>query len=1004
MLPFLKSVACAYAGRYADLSEFCFLFPNKRSGTFFLKYLHEQCAGRVVLAPEIMSVAEFVARLSGRAVASRLDLIFLLFEAYREILRIGEEEDYVEFDSFRGWGETVLSDFREVDLYMCNPDEVFKNVKDYREIASNFLTEEQRRVMSEYFGREDFGDSSAFWKNFDGDEDGMSEVKKRFLHLWRIMAPLYRSLEAKLEQRGLATSSGAYRLALAALREKGREALPYKKVIAVGFNALSMVENAIFSELQGIVPDEGIDSFADFYWDATGPVLSGGINSASKFVKANMKFFPSPEWARPIVAQSDKQTMPDRIRVIASPSNSGQVKIAGTLLSQLRDRLDAGEIKDAKVAVVLPDENLLLPMLYSLPEGMGEVNLTMGYPLRLTSVVAYVTLLRRMLHNSRLSSGDRAFYHRDIRLWMAHPFSHSCFGSAAVSKINGFLDTYHKSVISLDEIGSISSKMESILRRFSPEMSPHATIDYLDSILMEIVESLPAADRNMIKSRLETSHIEIYRDALHRLREILEEHPIKMKPSTTLRLTDQLLARETVGFEGEPLTGLQVMGMLETRSIDFDHIIILSANERILPMRARMRSFIPDSLRKAFGMPPSNYAESIFSYYFYRMISRAKGVALVYDARSGKGLRTGDVSRYLLQLRHLFAPGKIIEEDWKFRLSGKEPHDPSIEKTPEILASLEAFSNPQASKEGGDRLFFSASSLNSYRECQVRFYFQRVMGIDTDAPKSEYIDAITVGNILHDVMMQLYLPEGSRHKMLETPAMLSKEYLRKVIDDKERLWQIMTRTVNRLHFRLEEEKLDTPLRGGAKIIAGQISRQALRVVRHDYGLAPFYIHGCEISETLAIPLPSGRTVNFKFAIDRLDEIEVGGKRQLRIVDYKTGRIKLEAADFYDIFNGDYSAEQVFQLFTYAWLLQKRGAKIPVGDVRLEIYDVNKIHTGKVLLPKIEGVDVKSYGDYAEIFNEGMERMLEGVFSDPKFKAVEDEEACVLCRLKTLCRR
>ncbi len=1002
MIPFLKSIARGYASRYPDLSEFCFLFPNKRSGTFFLKYLKEECGNHLVLSPEVKTITELVADLSGRVVASRLDLIFLLYQCYRELRGLSatdleDGEDLSDFDSFRGWGETVISDFNEIDQYLADADAIFKNVKDYREITSNFLTDEQKEVMAEYFGRADSGDTSGFWKNFDTDEENLSDVKKKFLYLWRSMSPLYDSLNSKLAARGMASSGGAYRIAVENLRLSGRDGLPFKKMVAVGFNALSASEAALFSEMRDFEGYLGYDAFCDFFWDATGPVLSGGINSASRFVKANIKAFPSPQWALPALGQSDVASLPD-LKVVASPSNSAQVKIAGLILGEMRKKLSAKEISEARVAVVLPDENLLLPMLYSLPEGMGNVNLTMGYPLKLTSVVPFVKQLRLLYRNRRLAGGSAAFYHKDLRLFLSHPFSHAVFGTAAVNNLIGYIDRHHKAVVSLDEIIVFSQAAAELLDFSILDNNPDKAIWLLDSILSRVVEALPANGTGMMKSRLEIDHIEVYRDALRRLRDLLDEYKIHASPNTVFHLADKLLSGSSVGFEGEPLTGLQIMGTLETRSLDFDHLIILSMNERIMPLRARTRSFIPDSLRRAFGMPPSNYAESIFAYYFYRMISRAKDVIMIYDARTGGGLRSGDVSRYVLQLRHLFAKDALQEQGWKFQLSGKTPYNPSVVKSDEIKERLKDFLRNSDNPKN-----FSASALNTYRECQVKFFYQYVMGINTDPDKSEFIDAIGVGNILHALMEHLYLPEKMRKKYLDVPLMITKDTLESLIVDKDKLLRLTTRIVNKEHFRLGDDKLDTPLSGAAEIVGKQIMNQAIRVMKRDIRIAPFKIYGCEIKETMPIRLSSGKEVNFKFAIDRLDEIMVDGHPRMRIVDYKTGRIKLEAESMEEVLNGDYRSEQVFQLFTYAWLLDNLNK--PCGDdVRLEIYDVPKIFKLEDNLPKIAGETITSYKGCSEEFSKGIEAMIESVFSDARFEAAEDERTCGMCRLRMLCRR
>ncbi len=1013
MLPFLKSIAKAYATRYTDLSEMCFLFPNKRSGTFFQKYLKEEFSGHAVLSPEIKTITDFVTDLSEKVVASRLDMLFILYECYCSLMGIKvedeENEGAINFDSFIGWGETVLSDFNETDLYMVNPEEIFKNVKDYREISSTFLTAEQRRVMEEYFGHTDMGDPGRFWKNFDKDENELSEVKQKFIHLWRVMYPLYEKFNERMDEESLATTGGMYRQAALRLEENGRELLPYKKVVAVGFNALSTSEQTIFSHLKSFDGYEGFDAFADFFWDATGPVLNGADNSASKFVKSNIEAFPYPEWARKFLKLSDTDSLPENLRVASSPSNAAQTKIAGKMLSELRGRLSGEAFTNAKVAVVLPDENLLLPMLYSLPDGMGDVNLTMGYSFRLTSVVPYVTLLRRLQYNTRLAAGEIHFLARDLKLFLSHPFSQSLFGSAKTSEMLKYLRDHHKITVSVDELQEIAGEEAQLLHGPDKNATPDDAVDYLTMLLTKVAERLPSSKDLIVKTRLETSHIRVYIDYLKRLKDILKVYGEKMKPATVYRLADRLLAGEKVGFEGEPLTGLQVMGTLETRSIDFEYIFILSANERILPMRARKRSFIPDSLRHAYGMPPSNYAEGIFAYYFYRMISRAKEVTLVYDARTGGGVRSGDVSRYVQQLRYLFAKDKLKEEDWKFLLAGKSPTDPTVEKTPEIRERLEEFL-----RQGGKNL--SASALQAYRECQVRFFYRTVLGINDDPEPSEFIDAITAGNILHEVMEKIYLPDGNDKKILDPPVEITAERIDELLSDKEGIERLVRRSINRQHFRFrDEDKLDTPLRGSAEMVGERISQQVERVLRHDRELAPFTIHGLELADNLHVELDNGLKVNFRFAIDRLDRIKTPNGDQLRIVDYKTGSIKLTAETFDELFNGDYRSEQVFQLFIYAWLLgQLPNLPFPTDDVRMEIYDVPGIAKGEVNLPMIGRSDedgnitgkpekVVSYSEYADVFDEGMRKMLKEIFSDEPFKACS-EERCGLCSFRALCRR
>lgn len=1017
MIPFLKSIAKAYAGRYPDLSDICFLFPNKRGGTFFLKYLKDEYASHAVMAPAVMTIADFVTEVSGRVAASRLDLLFILYRCYRKLQGLPEISDEKSedgsFDDFVSWGETTLSDFSEVDLYMVNPEEVFKNVKDYREITSNFLTDEQRKVMAEYFGRTDMGDPGRFWKNFD--QGNLSEVKNRFLYLWRIMLPLYEEFNRQLENEGLAYTGALYRIALERLKEEGaRKVLKnYKKVVAVGFNALSTSEHVIFKLLKEEEGYEGFDSFADFFWDATGPILAKDRNSASTFVRANIETFPCPSWAFPSLRLSDTESLPDEIRIAASPSNSAQTKIAGVTLKELYSRLKGNEFRDAKVAVVLPDENLLLPMLYSLPEGIRDVNLTMGYPLRLTSAVSFVSLLRRVVGSIRNVGGEHAFFGRDLRLFLSHPYCQACFPAKSIRKVNDLIIKKHRVAVSETDLRTEAPEIFEMLHGYDRKATPSEALGWLGSVLAFVRTRLGSENNAMLKTRLETGHIDAYLDALRRLSDILKERGVAMRPQTVFRLADRLISGETVNFEGEPLIGLQVMGMLETRSLDFDHIIILSANERTLPRRARTRSFIADSLRHAYGMPPSNYAEEIFAYYFYRMISRAKGVTLVYDARSGGGLRSGDVSRYVLQLRHLFAQDCLIEEDWKFMLSGREATDPSVEKDDDIMKRLSLFT---LEGEGGRN--FSASALQGYRECQVKFFYETVLRINTDPEPTEFIDAITAGNILHDVMRRVYTGDtDEKGRLLDSPMHITSAFIDTILEDEDEIRRLVRQSINRNHYgRKDKEDLDKPLSAGSEMVADRITEQVIRVLTYDRSLTPFNLLGCEIEDVIRIKLPSGRIVNFRFAIDRLDEIRNGdtGRWQLRIVDYKTGSIKLNAATFDDVLKGDWRGEQVFQLFIYAWLLGKLPGFEGKTDIRMEIYNVPAIFKGDKYLPKIGSLDeegalsskqdeVESFAEYAVQFSERVEEMLDSIFDNPRFEAVREEE-CGLCAFRGVCHR
>ncbi len=1002
---FLDSVARAYVENFGDLTDFCFVFPNKRAGTFFLRSLSRQLGSRVSMAPEVLSIADFVENLSGREVASRIDLLFRLFNIYRSNKSLVpgkvQEDALLEFDAFRGWGEILLSDFSEVDQYNVDPDALFGNVSDYREIASNFLTEDQIDILERYFGYSpNRRDVEKFWKNLV-PPDHNSAIKERFLYLWQAMSPLYHALDDALAAEGLASPGGAYRIALERVREEGKDLFDYKKIIFVGFNALSTTEALLFDEISkcgGFYENEK-DAFADFYWDATGPVLESDDSDAAAFLRLNKRNFPSPDWAKEYIERNRVKTMPADMRVIASPSNSAQTKIAAARIGDIMSHAGAEYMKDARVAVVLPDENLLLPLLYALPESLSEVNLTMGYSLKLTSVASFLHHLRQFHSRARKRNGETAYFHEDVKMLLSHPFAHALLGSKNVSELNTYISNHHLLTVSIADMKVVTKdSAPDVLDISGYGLGTAAGIRYIDSVLAHIDAALAGETGGVVKSRIDRSHIALYRDALKRLEWAAEEHGIEMGLQGVFYMVDKLLAGEHVTFEGEPLEGLQVMGLLETRALDFEHLIILSLNDRVMPRKARHATFIPDSLRHGYGLPYSNYQERLFSYYFYRMISRARSVTLIYDARSGEGMRSGGESRYLMQLRYLYAREGIKYENYRFLLSDVTSDMRPVEKSSKIMALIEEFA-----REGSGRNF-SASALRKYGECQVKFFYEVIANINTDPAKSDFIDPITQGYIVHDTMLHLYFPKKDWHDFLDDRIRVNREFIESVLEEGERIRIELRRAINWHHFNLRGEDVDAEVEGSAAMVARQLEKQIRDILRYDMSLAPFELVGGEMSGLYEWEFMPGRKVNMKYAIDRLDIMNPGtASERWRIVDYKTGGALVTADEFEDIFNGKYTAKNLFQLLLYANLLNLDKGKDE--DVKVSIYEVGRIASDGETIPKIGKENLEGHKRVNEEFLSRVNGMIAEIF-DPMipFTPTEDEEHCRFCQLRDLCGR
>lgn len=1022
---FLESIAKGYAERYNDLSRHVFVFPNRRAGTFFLKNLLKYTEDRTALLPEVTTMTEFVENLSGGIVAGRVELLFVLYQSYVSLLRRSGVETVPEFDTFRRWGETALSDFNEVDMQNADADAIFKNVKDVKEISANYLTEEQMLVMEEFFGQSFNPEAMAvgFWKEFNESGADEDKLKPRFRMIWQVLGPLYHSMYDQLKAKGLLTSGGAYRSAAEILEEKGADCIDAERVVMIGFNALTSTERRIFDALANIKTNDARgDCFASFFWDATGPVISDKTSAAGRYVQYGMRNWQMPEWAESYLAESSTTELPPEMKVISVPSNSLQTKAISEILEDWAIKYPASDFTDAKVAVVLPDEGLLIPMLYSVPESITDVNITMGYPLRLTSTYTFVSLLRRLQSSRRKTrTGSTGYYYKDLNLVLSHPYSQRLFGEST-SRVKEWISEHHRLIIDPAELGFIDKRFDQLISPLPDNADQNVAASWLDRLLSAVADTFGDDEKSHPKDSVEFANINVYRLALTRLLDVVEEYGISMKWNTYLALTDRLLASETVNFEGQPLRGLQIMGLLETRALDFERIIIPSLNERILPMRRRTRTFISDSLRKAYGLPPVNYSESLFAYYFYRMISRAKEVVMLYDGRSSEGARSGDVSRYVLQLKYLYAREKIKYESLSFEMSKSELKPGVIMKTPQMMSDLEVFCGDEK-----DALNLSATSLMKYAACQVRFYFEHVLRIKTDETTSEYMDPITQGSVIHEVMQNIYLPASKQNIYLEHPQLIDAKLIKSRIENTRMTDVLIKRAINKLHNHLETKDLDMPLEGSTKFVARALRNQVLGILKFDLTQAPITLYGVEITGNIKLKMRNGRKINMRYAIDRIDSpyrcVDTDGTPLMRIVDYKTGALHNESESMEMVFGGDYHGKNLLQLWLYANLFDALPDKTSKSEERqeislfgedniyphrpyiLELYDVGSMSKMKHSLPKIGEETQKNHAELNEEFLMRLEEMLEEIFDETHpFMPTENRKTCDSCPFKGICLR
>lgn len=1028
---FLGAIAKAYADTCDDLSDYCFIFPNRRSGTFFLKNLSENATGHVLLAPQVLAVGDFMQTVAGMDVAPRITQLMELYLAYRELRELDSNlnDDLIDFDEFMPWGEVVLADFAEVDMYNVDAEKIFENVRDYRNIAADFLSDEQKEVIERFFGyRPDESDVRSFWLHFDREHESLA--KNKYLELWQLLPELYNKLRNRLEHPNegvpLSLSGSGFRIAMEKIKELGPQALPWKRIVVVGLDWLSTTEAELFGELLKYKDKNG-RPIIEFFWDATGPILNSKDNHASRTVLRNRSAenFPEPQWARPYLTPTLRDSLP-KLTEIAVPSNAMQTKVAGDIIAKMLKSGAKNDIQDARVAIVLPDESLLIPLLYSLPfrnnpeleedSALDSVNLTMGLSLKYTSAASFLFHLRRIHQRLKNRGGEDAYLAGDIRLITAQPLVQVLVGMENIRSINTWLTQSKRRLVTIEEIAAQSEILAEMLTPAKKGVKLKESVARLENLLLQIDEKLSQSDDTpeVINNKVERMQLQVYLSALYQIEDTATRAGVEMKFNTLFHLLQRMTSGEKIRFEGEPLEGLQVMGFMETRALDFDRVIILSMNDKVMPKRARKRSFIPDSLRRGYGMPLAVHDENRYAYWFYRLLSRSKETEMIYDSRIGEGMRSGGKSRFLMQLEKIYARNELRRISTNFKLTSREVTVMPVHKTESIIQRLEEFKK-DINVDGRN---LSATALQSYLKCQILFLYRFVLQYNDRPENVENIDAIAQGDIFHDMMLRLYFKKDEQKKFLHRGKKLEKEWFTNILDDEENLQKLIRRSVNRKFVKTVSEheelpddpRLDKPLTNSSQMIADRLLEQVKGVLRYDRGRAPLTLLGGELKDNMRWKVNDKLEVNMTASFDRVEMNPDGG---MRVVDYKTGNVHLFLKNQLDsVFNADYEAGNVFQLMLYAHLLEKKGIRngMGKGPVEMVILETNAMQYGKgerrPHLKQKNGAPVLNHYDAVmSDFCDRLNSMIEEIF-DPEipFSPTDNIDNCQQCVMKNICGR
>lgn len=957
MKPFLYQVASLFYEKWgAEVSRLAFVFPNRRTGLFFQKYLSE-VADIPLFSPTILTINDLFIQLSGKQSADRISMLFTLYDIY--IRQSGSTET---FDEFLYWGEMLLNDFDDIDKYMANARMLFSNVTDLREIENDFdfLSDEQIAAIR------------SFWSSFYPRGDTPNQ--QQFLAVWQVLYDLYEEFRATLGAEGKGYEGMIFREVVESMERGESPDLPYEQIVFVGLNALSVSEERFLAQLQK-------RKIADFYWDYVSDKVTDPDNKASYFVSRNRKSFPSSMKLPP------EEKVKTEIEVIGIPSGIGQAKHVYTLLSDWCKEAEMSSEEALRTAVILPDEHLLIPVLNAIPEQIRRINVTMGYPLAGTPVASLIEYILALQKNVRYIDRNPLFYFRDVLPVLNHRYILSTSPEIISSLVKEITEN-NKIYISHTELGK--TPLLEIL--FTPVTGVEAFSDYLIKVLEELNKVMSALsdeeeeDAPQRTNDLEQEFIFHYFTTVNRMKEVMKDARIEMKIDTFFRLLKRVTDTITIPFHGEPLSGLQIMGVLETRALDFDRLIILSMNEGIFPQRKAANSFIPYNLRRGFGLPTYEHQDSVWAYHFYRLIERASHVSLLYDTRSN-GLQTGEVSRFVHQL-HYHYEVPMRDKLVVYNVSSSKTPPLAVPKREDIMRRLDAY------RKGGSKAI-SASAINTYLDCPLKFYFSVVEGIREEEEVSETIESDVFGSILHKVMEELYKPFQGK--------MVTVDLLKAIRKDTALLTGAIARAFASEFFKTEVVR---SLTGQNYLIGEMIRKYVEKILERDGKLTPFVYIESERKINGLISLSDYSEIRLKGFIDRVDEV----RDAIRIIDYKSGSGTTTFSSIESLFNKEEKdrAKAVMQVFMYCWMYahftENKGKTIQPGiyyvrSLFSDPFDPSVYHR----IERGKSEKVEDFSGYAQAFEEGLRGCLDEIFNpEIPFTQTPTGKACSYCPFKGIC--
>ena len=956
MNTFLHYVAKDIIQKYGNnLSKIAVVFPNKRASLFLNNEL-ARLTDKPIWSPAYITISELFRQHSELQTANPLKLVCVLYRVFQKVTGSNESLDH-----FYGWGQLMITDFDDIDKNMADADKVFANLSDYHEFDDvSYLTPEQEEILKRFFS------------NFSSEHN--SELKKRFLNIWSNFREIYHSFNETLAEEGLAYEGQLYRKVV----EEGCLDLKYDKYLFVGFNMMQKVEQELCNKLQK-------EGKAAFYWDFDKYYLNPkkqGINMSSgagHYISQYLEYYPN-ELDNMDEEIYDNLAKNKDISYVSATTENIQARYISKWLLE-KERYKAGK----RTAIVLADESLLQTVIHCIPKEVEKVNITTGYPLAQSPITGLVKQLISLQTLGYRKDLDKYRLHW-VQILLHHPYIK--YISEKSQEIFDDLNSQKTFYLSKEQLGKDDNLKLLFSNAYSDDDSKLTTNSKLLHWIIDVLRIVGTGIGLAEESNDPLAEESIFRmyTLLNSMVALVDDNELDVDLITLEKLINQVVQSTSIPFHGEPAEGIQIMGVLETRNLDFDHVIVLSCNEGKLPKGINDNSFIPYAIRRAYGLTTIDNKVSIYSYYFHSLLQRAGDITLVYNNATSDG-QTGEMSRFMLQLM-VESGHKINKLNIVAQQTPQHSLPEGIKKTPEIMNIINETNR------------LSPTAINTYIRCQLRFYYRYLQRIKEPENDDNEMNNAFFGSIFHRVAELFYEPYY-RNKQL-----IQKEDIDRALKNKPLIDACVEQAFREILFKVSK---NTHVEyNGLQLINRQVIKDYfIKQLKIDQQLCPFRIRGLEKSVYEDFDIKGTRIVKIGGSIDRLDELERPGKQPvIRVVDYKTGtNNSTNVKSLEEVFTDENlknHTDYYLQAMLYSLIVRDLSKEnLPVSPALVFIQKQGTDNADCTL--RINKEPIEDIATYSDEYREGLINVVSDIFNpELTLQPTEDINRCASCPYKALC--